>query len=141
MPKQNRQAMAQALGANLRRLTLEKGWRQTDLATAASKHMPVSPSTLVSVPLTRQQINTYWQGKVLPGRIVVKALADALHVTQRDLVPSLEMPEIATRASGTLPASTAVIEQIDERTALVRVSQVVPWQTALKIMELLKGDK
>jgi transcriptional regulator with XRE-family HTH domain len=102
------------------------GWTQAELARRMA---PLLKDSRVG----RDNISKYVRGKVLPLPHHLEAMAKALGVESRDLLP--------TRA----PRATAEenppfdMRAIDGDRAWLRVNQPVPWPIAIKIAALLKG--
>lgn len=113
----------------LNRLMVQKGWSQSEFARQTAKHTPTGHS-----PVTRDLINKYIGGKVLPLPANLEIICKTLGVERADLLP----------LGATKEAGSDVIPPIDVRDAgnnmaWVRVNQAVEWPVALKIMNLLKG--
>lgn len=68
----------------LGRAMLAKGWNQSDLARAAEAHLPAGKK------FGRHLVSTYVTGQNLPTALNLTALAKALGVDPRDLVPDYE---------------------------------------------------
>lgn len=84
----------------------------------------------------------YYKGGSLPGSVHLTAMAKALGVDPSDLVPNA-FPVVLPRAAAT--AATAegdgtTVSDAGGGMAWLRVNTKVDWPTALKIMEMLKGD-
>jgi transcriptional regulator with XRE-family HTH domain len=69
----------QAFAATLRKLMLEKGLNGAELARRASAQL--------SKPMGRQSITNYLNGTTIPEEAALRALAKALGVAARDLLP------------------------------------------------------
>lgn len=105
---------------------LAKGWRQSDLAREASKHLPKDRV------FGRDSVSLYIRGMSLPGPLNLEVLSKALGTRPGDLLPTRGMPP-----AGQAPPSLDVREMADGNVWLT-VNQVMPWPTAIKVMEILK---
>jgi len=112
----------QEFGRRVYRLMLEKSWNQSDLARAAKQ--------------PRNNISTYIRGISMPTPLNLKYLAEALDVTEDELLPNYteaaikeDFPEIDLRVS---PA--------DPNKGWLQVNRAVTMTTAVKIIELLNAD-
>lgn len=113
----------QEFGKRLYKLMLGKGWHQSELSRQAG------------VP--RDAVSTYIRGKSLPTPVNLKALANALGVSEEELLPNVaeaaideDNPAFEIRVSPSAPGK-----------AWVRVNRLVSTMTAIKIGELLENDR
>lgn len=112
----------QDFGRRLLRMILAKGWNQSDMARQAN--------------LPRDSISTYVRGIALPTPKSLKALAEALGVSEIDLLPNAvesaideDHPSFEIRVSPSAPS-----------TAWVRLNRLMSLSTATKIAELIESD-
>jgi transcriptional regulator with XRE-family HTH domain len=106
---------------------LKKGWNQSELARQAALHMP-------SGQFNRDNISNYKNAKHTPGPVHTAALCKALGVEPIDLFPS-----------GSAPSSEDATPPLDVRdlgdgTVFVRLNQRLPWEKALQILQIAKGE-
>lgn len=113
----------QQLARRLYQLMFTKGWNQSELGRQAD--------------LPRDAISVYVRGKSLPTPQNLKSLADALGVTEAELLPNHiesaideDTPAFELRASPSAP-----------NVAWLRVNRLVTFTTGLKIAELLEADR
>lgn len=119
MPKPNQRELLKAEFANrLGRLLNEKGWNQSDLARAASLHLPKGEE------FRRDNIHVYLNGTAVPRPKQLNAIAAALGVAPEDLLPgvahsTVDMP-VAMRAIPDKPgfAWLSVDKEVTMRTAI-----------------------
>ncbi len=105
----------------LYKLMVGKGWRQSDLSRQAS--------------LPRDSISVYMRGRSFPTVNSLRKLATALGVEPEQL-----LPDNFVRGEGDdpLPALEMKVSPDNPGRAFLRVNQLVPLQTAVKIVELLQ---
>jgi len=128
--------------ARLRAAIARKGWTATEAARRVSHLLGQKDK------FSRAHLWQYLNGKSLPRTRTLRALSRALDVRPEDLLPPTSRPGSATRAQDLrLPPATdplrrepaAVhVRDYGDGTALVQVSERVPWETALAVMKLLK---
>ena len=116
---------AQKLQSNM----TQKGWSQKDLSERASLQLPegapiVSPSN----------ISKYINAREMPTPVKLKAIADAFGVKPEDLV-NMD----AINAVGHNAAKVSLQDLGDGRVWL-RINEPVAWATALKVLDLIKGE-
>lgn len=105
----------------------EKGWTQSDLAREATLQMEKGE-------VSRDSVSKYINARFLPGNTKMHAIAKALGKDVEDLRP-------ATGITGTSEKHAAMgVRDLGDGQAWLRINQPVPWLTALKVLELLKGD-
>ncbi|MER9685923.1 helix-turn-helix transcriptional regulator [Mesorhizobium sp. M0139] len=105
----------------------KKGWSQSDLAREATKQMAKGE-------VTRDSVSKYINARFLPGNTKLHAIARALGVEADELRPALGV-------TGTGEKHAAMgVRDLGEGKAWLRINQPVEWTTALKILEILKGD-
>lgn len=110
----------------LQNAIIDKGWSQSDLARRASKHMPEGKS------IGRDLVSNWIRGLSLPRPHHLKALAKALGMDQKELLPS--SPSVGAAAP------SFDIRQIEDGLVWLRINQATDYETALKIMGLLRPD-
>jgi len=115
-------------GQRLRRLMVQKGLSQTELARAAAKFTP-------DKSFGRDLVSSYISGRYVPNPINLEALANALGVRPEELLP--QAASLPRRGEATPPFDIRVLG--DNRTSL-RVNQVVSLTVALKVAQLINDD-
>ncbi|MGE4219692.1 MAG: helix-turn-helix domain-containing protein, partial [Alphaproteobacteria bacterium] len=118
------------LARTLRRLMDGRGWNQAELARQAELHMP--PGTTFG----RDAANRYYNGRSLPAHLHLYALAKALGVDPAALVPSAHADFLPSRSG----VDDVAVSAAPGGKAWLRIDMKVDWPTALKIMEMLKGQ-
>ena len=111
----------------LQALMLAKGWRQSDLAREASRHLPKGKT------FGRDSVSLYIRGMSLPGPLHLEALCKALGTRPEELLPTRGVPS----AGEAIPALD--VREMSDGNVWLRVNQMMPWPTAIKVMEILKG--
>jgi len=113
----------QQFGKRVYRLMLEKGWTQSELARQAG--------------LPRDAISVYVRGRSLPTPVSLQALAKALDVNEAELLPNHvesaideDNPSFEMKASAGAPG-----------VVWLRVNRLVTMATAIKIADMLEGDR
>lgn len=120
-------AVALEFASRLQKQLDRKGWTQSDLAREATKFMEKGE-------VTRDSVSKYINARFLPGNAKMHAIAKAFGVEVEDLRP-------ATGITGTSEKHAAMgVRDLGDGKAWLRINQPVPWLTAIKILELLKGD-
>ena len=122
-----------AFAKRLQKAMDAKGWSQADLARQASVFL--EPKGDKPVEITRDNISKYMNGKMIPRGDRLAAMARARGVASADLITTEGITSVAERTPPIGATDTG------KGTAWLRVNQEVPWATALKILELLKGEK
>ncbi|OFX03264.1 MAG: hypothetical protein A3E78_12045 [Alphaproteobacteria bacterium RIFCSPHIGHO2_12_FULL_63_12] len=115
-------------GRKLWRLMTEKGWNQSELARRASKFL--------ESPMHRTAVSGYIKGHNFPNPLSAYALARALGIETTEMLPNLT--EDSVRSSPVLPLEMRAIPGSPSRVWLT-VNQEVSFDTALKIMQILRG--
>ena len=113
-------------GEKLRSLIVKKGWNQSELARRAS--------VFLDKEMGRDNVSVYVNGKSLPGNTHLYALARALEIEPAELLPNI--------AGSTNTGSTLKVTSIPGRpkVARLRVDQEVPFDQAVKIIQILNAD-
>lgn len=111
----------------LQKRMTDKGMNQSELARAATLHM-------VKGEVTRDSISKYINAAFLPSPAKLAAIAKVLDCEPEELVETRGITASAEKHSGTN------VRDLGEGQAWLRINQPVPWLTAIKILELLKGD-
>lgn len=106
---------------------IAKGMLQSDLARAAEIHLPKGKR------FGRDSISLYIRAKSLPGPLYLRALCAALGTKPEDLLPTRGIP-----AAGD-SAPTLDARDLGDGNTWLRINQAVPWEAAIKIMQLVKG--
>ena len=83
-PKTPDEMKRAAFAARIDRLLRDKGWNQSDLARAASQYLPKGEE------FRRDNVHVYINGRSLPRKKHLTALAKALGVPEDDLLPNAE---------------------------------------------------
>ena len=123
-----KEAVKAEFARRLQHAFTQTGWTQSELARQAELRLPKGHT------FGRYNVSTYVRGKSLPGPVHLKALCDALGLKTDDLLPTR-----GVRQAGSDVPPLDVRDMADGNVWL-RINQAVPWPTALKIMELLKGQ-
>jgi transcriptional regulator with XRE-family HTH domain len=105
----------------LRKLILDRGWRQSDLARASG--------------LPRNAISIYVRGVSLPEDDNLNALASAFGLKPADLIPHFS--ESIVRDSSELEFS---VVPGDPKSARLRINRTVSTSLAIKIMGLIEAE-
>lgn len=131
-----------AFARRLRAAIERKGWTLSETARQTSDVLGGDAK------FGRAHVWHYLNGRAIPRARHLDALSQALQVEPHELLGST-MPsgdrssEIGEAAQGSegFSGSVAVVQAEDygDGTALLRISQRVPWPTALKVMTLLKA--
>ena len=148
--------MAQRLGSThdelkrqfaerLRAAIERKGWSQAQTIKEARRFLEGGEK------LGSAHLSHYVHGRVIPGMTYLLALSRALDVSVQDLLggsglwlvdksasqePARELPRSAHLAQ----AHSAQVRDADQGEAWITIDEPVPWETALKILELLKEN-
>lgn len=123
-----KEAVKAEFARRLQHYSTLKGWTQSELARQAENKLPKGHT------FGRYNVSTYVRGKSLPGPVHLNALCDALGVKPDDLLPTRGVRQ----AGSEMPALD--VRDMADGNVWLRINQAVPWPTALKIMELLKGQ-
>jgi transcriptional regulator with XRE-family HTH domain len=109
---------------------IAKGFNQTELAYECKRRAP-------ELRFERDTISTYIRAIALPGPKRLSIISQVLGVEPNELLPNDFVP-----AAFTEPARTPSrkFESLTDGTVWLSVNQAVPFDTALKVMELLKND-
>jgi transcriptional regulator with XRE-family HTH domain len=122
------EAIRKEFAKNLQNALNGKGWNQSELARRMAPLLKESR-------IGRDNISKYIRAKVLPLPPALEAMAKALEMESRDLLPAR-----ATRAEEHAPIHLRDLG--DDRAWLeIHISQELPWSTALKVIGLLRGDE
>jgi transcriptional regulator with XRE-family HTH domain len=113
-------------GRRLQAALNEKGWNQSELARRVAPLLPRSS-------IARDNISKYVRGKVLPSPLALDAICTALGKKPADLLP--------TRRSAVSSTDNPPLDARDlgDGSVWLKVNQAVDWDTALQIMNLLRG--
>ncbi len=118
----------QAFARKLSELLRTNGWNQSELARQASLHMPEGGK------FNRDNVSNYVRGRHLPGPVHLDALCKALHVKLDELLPPGSTPSAEDR----LPLLD--VRDLGDGTVYLRLNQQMPWEKALKILNVAKGE-
>lgn len=108
---------------------VEKGWNQSDLTRELAKHL--------SSPPHRSLVSNYIRMKSLPSPEALAAIAKCLGVAPQDLLPTNR----ETGAAMANDAASADLRDLGDGKVWLRINQALTWSTALKVLELLKGEQ
>lgn len=115
----------------LQEYMLKKGWNQTELANRTKKHVPEGHR------FERDIVSNYMRGRALPSPVNLRAMCDAIGCEPDDLLPVDLVPASMQPAPKTPRRS---FEDMGDGNVWLTVNQAVPFDVALKIMEMLKGE-
>ena len=115
-----KEAVRREFGKRLQGLMIDKGWNQSELARRAG--------------FGRDNVSAYIRGISMPGPLHLNALANALNVKPEEIMPSKGMPSV----DDVIPAMD--VRDVGKGLAWLRINQAVEWDTAIKIMQMLKSD-
>lgn len=122
--------MAKAeFGRRLQHFLTEKGWSQSDLARAATKHMPAKK------PFRRDNVSNYIRGLQVPTPVRMNAMCMALGVSQFDLVPTGAVRSVDSNAP------PLEMRPVDGGNVFLRINQIMSQDMALKILALISKDQ
>lgn len=126
--------MKQAFARKLYQLNLKKGWNQSDLAREASNAAERGET------VSRDNVSTYMRAASLPTEPKLKALAKALGVEPRDLLPTFIPAADGPRFgfADEIPPFEMTVDK--DGGAIVRMNRRVSIETATKIASLLGED-
>lgn len=122
-----RDAVKMEFAKRLQHLMVSKGWNQSELARRTAHHTSDGK-------FGRDSVSVYIRGMSLPGPTHLNALARALDVKAEELLPSRGVPSVGDSAP---PLD---VREISPGRVWLKVNQAVDWTTALKVMQLLKGQ-
>ncbi len=125
--------IAKEFGRKLFRLMVDKQWNQSDLDRAAAKYMP-------NKKFGRDNVSGYVRGLRLPSPVRLHALARALDVPTDVLLPVREVPGYIEEDDEEIIASGASLKTVADGRVNVKINELVDFDTAMKIMALLKKD-
>lgn len=123
-----KEAVKAEFAKRLQAAMVEKGWNQAELARAAAKFTN-------SGDFGRYSVSCYIRGTTLPRPEHLSALAKALGVAPRDLLPTRGVP---SAEKNTPPLD---LKDMGDGNVWLRVNQAVTWEVAMQIMQLLKDKK
>ena len=127
------QAIKNEFARRLEAHRVAKGWNQSELARRASDWLPEpAAGQKQGHKIGRDQVSHYSRGISLPRPEVLAALAKALGIEPRELMPAA-VPSTAS------PAAFRMVSVDDGRVQLT-VNRVVSMQTATKIVTLLSEE-
>lgn len=116
-----------AFARRLQQAINEKGWSQADLTRELAKFMDEPPH--------RSLVSNYIRQKSLPQPEKLHALAKALGMKPNELLPTNIDNEAVAQQS-----AAADLRDIGGGKVWLRINQAVTWASALKILEVLKGE-
>jgi hypothetical protein len=114
----------------LARHLADRSWNQSDLARAASKHLPKGAE------FRRDNISVYVNGNALPRPKQLNAIAKALGVAPGDLLPSAG----TAGREVLMPFSMRPVDG-EQGMAWLQVDMKVPMRKALAVLSLLDDSK
>lgn len=113
----------------LSRQIVLKGWSQADLSRRAQELAPEG------VRIGPDSISHYLNGRYMPSPSHMNVLSKALGVDVLELLPVKGVPE----AGESLPPIG--VQDLNNGSAWLRINQAVPWPLAVKVLDLLRGEK
>lgn len=108
---------------------IRKGWNQTELARRAKDHLPDGAR------MERDIISNYIRGRALPSVNNLRAICGALGCEPVDLLPP-DMVPVGFRSPPHAPLRE--FKDMGDGNVWLSINQAVPFDVALKIMELLR---
>lgn len=113
----------------LRSMMVEAGFNQSDLARAASKHLPKGKE------MGRDSVSGYVRGRSIPTPVFLNAIAQSLRCKPEDLIPELMM------AADSYNESKYSLNAVagDPRMVWLKINNAVPVEAALKILEIMQS--
>lgn len=123
-----RDAVALEFARKLQAEMVKRGWNQSDLARAATKHMPEGS-------INRDSISQYVNARNMPNPVRLDALAAALDVAKEDLLPAR-----GVTARGAM-ASDMDLKDMGDGRVWLRVNQPLDWADAMEILAILRKSK
>lgn len=124
----HKDVLKREFGQRLRKLLVDRGMSQTDLAREAARHTP-------DKSFGRDLVSSYISGRYIPNPINLAAMAKALDTTPDELLP--QSNNLPRRGETTPPLDIRVLGA--DRASL-RVNQVVSLSVALKVAQLINDD-
>lgn len=122
------EAIKKEFAKRLQAAMTKAGLNQSELARAAARFMPKGRN------LGRDAVSHYIRGLHLPGPVALNALAQALKTAHDEL-----LPQRIARSVDTV-APEVDLRDAGNGMAWVRINQALPWEQALEILRILKGD-
>lgn len=116
-------------GRRLRALMEKRHWNQSELARQAELHFPGK--------FGRDSVSNYINGKNFPGTIHLNALAAALGVDPRELLPG----RVSARRSWDERGPAFDLKQVRGGVVRLRLDMEVPIAMALEISRLIHGER
>lgn len=107
---------------------LLKGWRQSDLAREAAKHLPRGTK------LGRDSISHYIRARILPRAVYLDALCKALGTTKEELIPT----EGYREAGDTNPPLD--VRDMGNGNLWLRINRAVRFAAGAKILQILAEE-
>lgn len=102
-----------------------KGWSQSDLSRYVSE-------SCKEKPLSRQNVSFYVRGVSLPGIVHLEAIARVFGLSPNVLLPSRGQRQILREKK-----SVRII-QLDNGRAWLQIEHETSWNTAVRVIKLLK---
>ncbi|MBN8997740.1 MAG: helix-turn-helix transcriptional regulator [Rhizobiales bacterium] len=115
--------------SKLQKAIVDLGMNQSDLAREVQKHLPKGRT------IGRDSISLYIRGKVLPNAINLKAIAAALKVDAKDLLPHKGVPSVIDNHP------TRDTRLLGDGNTWLRINEAVPTDLALKIVSMLNANE
>jgi transcriptional regulator with XRE-family HTH domain len=128
--KEGKYGARKEFSRRLQNAMIKKGLSQTELA-AACRNVAKD-----DVRFERDTISTYIRAIALPSPKRLSVIAQVLGVEPRDLLPTDFVP-VAFSEPQRSPSRK--FESLSDGTVWLTVNQAVPFDTALKVMEMLKN--
>lgn len=130
MVKPGSAPQAEEFGRRLHSAMLRKGWRQSELARQAERHLPRGQK------FGRHLVSSYVRGVHMPTQLMLEALAKALEVSAADLIPS----DSGVAWVGKTDTGLRLTISEDGSRAHIKMDMAVSIDTALRIAQALKED-
>lgn len=123
MARNTKSAERVAFAERLKKLMLDRGWNQSDVARQAGRY--------IDGGMGRDSVSAYVRAISLPNQTQLNGLAKAFGVEPEALVPSAG---IAARE----PVGMVEMKNADNGMVWLRIHQQIPFAKALQIMQILQ---
>lgn len=109
----------------------ERGWNQSELSRQCAKHLPKpEPGQKQYLDISRDMINRYVRGLVLPRPPVLAALAKTLKCEETDLMP----------AGASRMHSAFEMRGVGQGRVALRINRTISMEAATRIVAILNEE-